>query len=128
MDKKIMLAVDEEEFNNIKELINEHICDGCEESYSGEYSRGVPCNNGEICLQNLFNGKAKADAEAYLEEVKKEYEECIYDLVFAYVNKDEDMPHKFESQALIDAIKLSVKAKEFLDDDYLVQEFAIGEK
>ena len=70
----------------------------------------------------------EADAEAYLEEVKKEYEECIYDLVFAYVNKDEEMPHKFESQALIDAIKLSVKAKEFLDNDYLVQKYAIGEK
>ena len=80
-----MLAVDEEEFNNIKELINEHICDGCEESYSGEYSRGVPCNNGEICLQNLFNGKAKADADVEIARIKRDVVEDIFNDVLGLI-------------------------------------------
>jgi formate-dependent nitrite reductase cytochrome c552 subunit len=66
--------------------------------------------------------QAKADAQKMVEE----YKECIYDLVFAYSNKDEEFPHNFELKALIDAIKLSEKAKEFLDNDYLIQKYLGG--
>ena len=111
MGNKVLLLVDENKFI----------------AFAGTED-GVYIESERLSLDIDDIEQAKADAEAYLEEVKKEYEECIYDLVFAYVNKDEDMPHKFESQALIDAIKLSVKAKEFLDNDYLVKKYAIGEK
>jgi hypothetical protein len=32
------------------------------------------------------------------------YEKVIFDLVFAYVNKDEDLPHDFEYNALVNAL------------------------
>ena len=74
------------------------------------------------CLNKDFREEAKADAQKMVEE----YKECIYDLVFAYVNKDEDFPHGFEIETLKDAIKLSEKAKEFLDNEYFIQNY-LGE-
>ena len=65
---------------------------------------------------------AKLDAQKMVEE----YKECIYDLVFAYVNKDDDFPHGFEIKTLKYAIKLSEEAKEFLDNEYFIQNYLGG--
>lgn len=130
MDKKIILAVDEEEFNNIKELINEHICDGCEESYSGEYSRGVPCNNGEICLQNLFNGKAISDAEVEIARIKKELAEECLDLICGWCNGEGvTIEAGEEGQAIqVQCQYCHASGVDYNKLNMLKQKYSIGEK
>lgn len=36
----------------------------------------------------------------------KDFEKALYDMVFAYFNKDDDFPHSFEIEALKEAEKL----------------------
>lgn len=36
----------------------------------------------------------------------KDFEKALYDMVFAYFNKDDDFPHNFEIAALKEAEKL----------------------
>jgi hypothetical protein len=97
---KVLLAVEPDDLDTILRLIYNH---------------------NHITVETIFNN-GKEDAQKMVEE----YKECIYDLVFAYVNKDEDFPHGFEIETLKDAIKLSEKAKEFLDNEYFIQNYLGG--
>ena len=57
-------------------------------------------------LQNNTDGieltskKYLADKCMKLEEENKRYREALKEMVFAYENKDEDMPHQFEIEAM----------------------------
>jgi len=48
----------------------------------------------------------EANSNAVLGDERAKYDEIIYDLVFAYENKDEGCPHEFERDALINAYNI----------------------
>lgn len=60
------------------------------------------------------------DVEMYLEMYEKhtiKLQEALYELVFAYTNKDEDFPHTFEIEAIKEAVNLvRDKDKKFVQE------------
>ena len=73
-------------------------------------------------LVKLIEPTAEADANTVLGDDRANYENAIYDLIFAYANKDDNMPHTFEHDAVINGYNLLRKshqrefAKKIIED------------
>lgn len=47
----------------------------------------------------------------------KDFEKALYDMVFAYFNKDDDFPHSFEIEALKEAEQANQEVQEFMKNN-----------